>query len=241
MKAYLLAAGLGTRLKPLTDHIPKCLVPIAGQALLGIWFELCARHGISAVLVNLHHLPDAVRAFVAAYRGPLHIETVHEPVLLGSAGTVSAQREFVAGEAAFWILYADNLTTVDLTRMLAFHHNRRAEFTIGLAPTDTPREKGILTLDEDGRVLNFTEKPREPRSNLANAGLYIAGPSLFELLDPAAPRPFDFGLHVLPRLLGRMHGYRISEYLQDIGTPAALASAESHWRQAHHELVNLCN
>ena len=240
MKAYLLAAGLGTRLKPLTDHIPKCLVPITGQPLLGIWFELCARHGIREVLVNVHHLPDAVRAFVAAYRGPLRIETVHEPVLLGSAGTVSAQRDFVAGEAAFSILYADTLTDVDLTRMLSFHHSRGAEFTIGLAPTDTPREKGIVTLDEDDRVLDFTEKPREPRSNLANAGLYIAGPSLFDLLDPSAARPFDFGFHVLPRLVGRMHGYRISEYLKDIGTPAALASAESHWRQRHHALVNLC-
>ena len=101
MKAYLLAAGLGARHKPLTDSMPKCLVPIAGQPLLGIWFDLCARHGISEVLVNLHHLPDAVRAFVAAYHGPLRVETVHEPVLLGSAGTVSAQRDFVAGEAAF--------------------------------------------------------------------------------------------------------------------------------------------
>ena len=99
MKAYLLAAGLGTRLKPLTDHIPKCLVPINGQPLLGIWFELCARHGISEVLVNLHHLPDAVRAFVAAYRGPLSIVTVFEPSLLGSAGTVASQRDFVAGGA----------------------------------------------------------------------------------------------------------------------------------------------
>lgn len=241
MKAYLLAAGLGTRLKPLTDSMPKCLVPIAGQPLLGIWFDLCARHGISEVLVNLHHLPDAVRAFVAAYHGPLRVETVHEPVLLGSAGTVSAQRDFVAGEAAFWILYADNLTDVDLTRMLAFHHSRHADFTIGLAPTDTPREKGILTLDDDSRVLDFTEKPPAPRSNLANAGLYIAGPSLFELLAATAPRPFDFGFHVLPQLVGRMHGYRISEYLQDIGTPAALASAESHWRQRHNQLVNLCN
>jgi len=229
MKAFLLAAGLGTRLKPLTDSIPKCLVPIAGQPLLGIWFELCARHGISEVLVNLHHLPEMVRAFVAAWRGPLRVTTVFEPELLGSAGTVAGQRDFVAGESAFWILYADNLTDVDLGRMLAFHHTRRAEFTIGLAPTDTPREKGILTLDADGRVVDFTEKPREPRSNLANAGIYIAGPSLFESLNGPQPCPFDFGFHVLPRLVGRMHGYAITEYLEDIGTPAALAAAQAHW------------
>ena len=241
MKAYLLAAGLGTRLKPLTDSLPKCLVSIAGQPLLGIWFELCARHGITEVLVNLHHLPDAVRAFVAAYRGPLRIETVYEPHLLGSAGTVAAQRAFVAGEASFWVLYADNLTDVDLSRMLAFHRTRGAEFTIGLAPTDTPREKGIVSLDADGRVVDFTEKPAVPRSNLANAGIYIAGPSLFELLNEPTPRPFDFGFHVLPRLVGRMHGYAINEYLLDIGTPAALAAAEASWPQRRDGLVNLCN
>ena len=229
MKAYLLAAGLGTRLKPLTDRIPKCLVPINGQPLLGIWFELCAEHGISEVLVNLHHLPEAVRAFVAAYHGPLRIVTVLEPSLLGSAGTVASQRDFVAGEEAFWILYADNLTNVSLSRMLAFHRARHAEFTIGLAPTDTPQEKGIVTLDGDGRVCDFTEKPAEPRSNLANAGIYLAGPSLFPLLDGPVPQPFDFGFDVLPRLVGRMHGYTITEYLKDIGSPAALASAEAQW------------
>ena len=229
MKAFLLAAGLGTRLKPLTDHTPKCLVPIAGQPLLGIWFELCARHGIREVLVNLHHLPEQVRDYVAAWRGPLRITTVFEAELPGSAGTVSAQRAFVAGEQAFFILYADNLTDVDLSRMLAFHHTRHAEFTIALAPTDTPREKGILTLDAQGVVVDFTEKPALPRSNLANAGIYIAGPRLFALLDGPQPRPFDFGFHVLPRLVGRMHGYAVSEYLQDIGTPAALASAERDW------------
>ena len=229
MKAYLLAAGLGTRLKPLTDRIPKCLVPINGQPLLGIWFELCAQHGIDEVLVNLHHLPEAVRAFVTAYGGPLRIVTVFEPSLLGSAGTVASQRDFVAGEEAFWILYADNLTNVSLSRMLAFHRTRHAEFTIGLAPTDRPQEKGIVTLDSDGRVCDFTEKPAQPRSNLANAGIYLAGPSLFPLLDGPQPQPFDFGFDVLPRLVGRMHGYTISEYVQDIGSPAALASAEAQW------------
>lgn len=231
MKAYLLAAGLGTRLKPLTDTVPKCLVPIGGQPLLGIWFDLCARHGIDEVLVNLHHLPEVVRAYVDAWRGPLRVTTVLEPQLLGSAGTVSAQRDFVAGEEAFFILYADNLTDVDLTRMLAFHRSRSAEFTIGLAPTDTPKDKGILTLDDDGRVLEFVEKPAAPRSNLANAGMYIAGPSLFALLDGPQPQPFDFGFHVLPQLVGRMHGYAISEYVRDIGTPEALASANSDWGQ----------
>ncbi len=78
-------------------------------------------------------------------------------------------------------------------------------------------------------VVDFTEKPALPRSNLANAGIYIAGPRLFALLDGPQPRPFDFGFHVLPRLVGRMHGYAVSEYLQDIGTPAALASAERDW------------
>lgn len=229
MKAYLLAAGLGTRLKPLTDSVPKCLVPIAGEPLLGIWLALCARHGITEVLLNLHHLPQAVRAFVAAYRGPVRIRLFEEPELLGSAGTVAATRDFVAGEDEFFILYADNLTDVDLGAMRAAHRARGAEFTIGLTPTDRPREKGILTLDDAGLVTDFTEKPAEPRSNLANAGVYLAGPALLALLPVTPPRPFDFGFDVLPRLVGRMHGHAIGEYLLDIGSHEALARAAREW------------
>ena len=92
MKAIILAAGLGTRLRPLTETLPKCLVPVQGVPLLRIWLGICERAGIDSVLVNLHYLPDKVRAFVADYRGPVRVSTAYEETLLGTAGTVLANR-----------------------------------------------------------------------------------------------------------------------------------------------------
>ncbi|MGE0384269.1 MAG: NDP-sugar synthase [Gammaproteobacteria bacterium] len=228
MKAFLLAAGLGTRLRPLTESVPKCLVPIRGRPLLDIWLGLCARYGVAEVLVNVHHLPECVASFLARYGGPVRVRTVYEPVLLGSAGTVWSQRSFVAGERDFLVLYADNLTEVDLRRMVEFHRAHEASFTMGLVPTEVPREKGIVVLDHAGLVVEFAEKPSQPRSNLSNAGVYVAGPDLFEVMAPQPP-PYDFGFDVLPRLVGRMHGYPIEEYLRDIGTPESLRQAERDW------------
>ena len=119
MKAFLLAAGLGTRLRPLTDHVPKCLVDIGGRPLLDIWLDALASAGVDEVLVNVHHLHDLVEEHVAARAGRApFVRVVHEPVLLGSAGTLRANREFVAGEQFFLAINADNLTTFDIGRLM---------------------------------------------------------------------------------------------------------------------------
>ncbi|MCE9613293.1 MAG: nucleotidyltransferase family protein [Lentisphaerae bacterium] len=229
MKAVLLAAGVGARLQPLTDHIPKCLVPINGLPLLGHWFRLLARHGYTDLLVNTHHLGGQVRAFVEAWRAPgLRIALFHEPVLLGSAGTVAANRRFMAGAGDFLIVYADNLTDMDLSAFRRFHVGRRSPFTIGLFESPEPSQCGIAECNSEGRILSFEEKPAHPRGCLANAGIYLAGPSLFDLIPP---KPYtDFGFDVLPRLVGRMFGYRISEYYRDLGTPERLAQAQRDWQ-----------
>lgn len=230
MKAYLLAAGVGTRLRPLTDLVPKCLVPVGGEPILGIWFRLLARAGVTEVLLNTHHLGDQVQAYVRARaaRGALpRVTLFHEPVLLGSAGTVAANRAFVRGERRFLVIYADNLTDMDLRDFVAFHDAHRSDFTTGLFETPEPRQCGIATLDAHQRIVAFQEKPERPTSTLANAGLYLATPSLFDLIPPNAYT--DFGFDVLPRLVGRMYGYRIPGFYSDIGTPARLAAARTEW------------
>ncbi len=234
MKAFLLAAGMGTRLRPLTDTLPKCLVPICGEPLLAIWFRLLRAHGIAAVLVNVHHLADQVRACVAAHTpAGLHVELVDETTLLGSAGTVRANRAFVEHDRAFFILYADNLTDVDLTALHAFHCARKSTFTMGLWHAPEPRACGIAELDAAGRVISFEEKPAQPRSDLANAGVYLATPAVFADIPGQAP-PVDFGLHVLPRLVGRMYGVAVNGYLLDIGNHERLARAEREWPALVH-------
>lgn len=231
MKAFLLAAGEGRRLRPFTDSMPKCLVPIRRAPLLGIWLRLLETHGITRVLVNVHHFPDRVTAFLGSYPTSLTVETVYEPRLLGSAGTVRANRDFVRGEACFLILYADNLTTVDLGRMARFHRGRREPLTVGVVPTDRPTEKGTVLIGPHGQVVDFAEKAARPRSNLASAGIYVASQELFDHLPRAVPATgvLDFGYDVLPRLVPHVAAYRIEEFLTDIGTPEAYARAQDDW------------
>ena len=92
MKAFLLAGGHGTRLKPLTDSIPKCLLPICGTPMLQIWFDLCRRYGIDEVLINLHTHGEAVRQFIEKNKNDLEVHLFEEETLLGSAGTLLANR-----------------------------------------------------------------------------------------------------------------------------------------------------
>ena len=141
MKAYLLAAGKGTRLKPYTDRHPKCLIPIHGTPLLAIWIELLARHGVTEVLINTHHHADQVERFLDNARAgtSMDIRAVHEPQLLGSAGTIQQNSRFVSGESDFIVAYADNLTNLNLTKMVDFHHQFRS---MGGILTMGPRTRG---------------------------------------------------------------------------------------------------
>lgn len=224
MKAFVLAAGIGSRLRPLTDSMPKCLVPIGGRPLLAYWYDLFEHHGIDEVLVNTHHLPDQVERFVKEHATRVKTRLVHEPTLLGSAGTLAANRDFVRGERDFFVLYADNLTDVDLTKLLRAHEASRQPLTIGLFRASEPRNCGIVTLDGDGLVTSFEEKPQTPRSDLAFAGVAVATPALLDLIPAQAP--VDLGKDVLPRMVGRMTGVPIDGHLRDVGTPAAYAQAQ---------------
>ena len=230
MKAFLLAAGLGTRLRPLTDTVPKCLVEVGGSTLLDIWLDAFAATGVDEVLVNTHHLSDQVEQHVAERaEGPV-VVLVHEPVLLGSAGTLVANRDFVRDEELFLVVNADNLTDFDLGRLVAAHRAGGADATLGVFRTPRPSECGILEV-EDGWVVGFEEKPAHPRGDLANAGLYAFAPAVLEDLDDRYPQ--DIGFDLLPRLVGRARALPIGDcYFADIGTMAALERARHDWERA---------
>lgn len=230
MKAFLLAAGLGTRLRPLTDTIPKCLVPIDGKPLLEWWMNLFARYGVEEVLLNTHYLPEKVRAFLHSYAardGAVHVREYYEPELLGSGGTVAANRDFVGDDKTFLICYADNLTNADLGELVRFQQERGGILTMALFRTNTPEQCGIAETAPDGRILTFTEKPERPAGNLANAGIYVADRALFEVLPSGGF--CDFGKDILPKLVGQMYGFPLREYLIDIGTPENLERARKEW------------
>lgn len=226
MKAFLLAAGFGTRLRPFTDSTPKCLLPIQKTPLLGVWLSLCRTYGVREILINTHAHATEVAEFVRKGPNGLRIHVVEERVLLGSAGTLRANREFVQNEEVFWVFYADVLTCMNLDAMLRFHARGTAA-TLGVSSVPDPHRCGIVTLDRDHVVRGFVEKPVMPQSNLAFAGVMLATP---QFLDAIPEKPVaDIGFDVLPRLVGSMRGYRISEYLLDIGTRENYKVAQKTW------------
>lgn len=224
--ALLLAAGLGTRLRPLTDTIPKCLVPVGGRPLLDYWSDLLGDAGVSTARLNTHTHPEQVRAYLAAHNargGRLQIAESYEPTLLGSAGTVAANADLADGAEAVILVYADNFSDVDLAAMLAYHRGHGDPLTMLLFRAANPRACGIAELDGEGRIVEFVEKPDEPRSDLANAGVYILSPGAYR--EIAALGAFDLGFDALPRFVGRMRGWPWPGYHRDVGTMEALIRA----------------
>src|SRR6266702_2375235 len=198
MKAFLLAGGLGTRLRPLTDTTPKCLLPIRGTPMLQIWFALCREYNIDDVLINVHSHGDAVRKFIEEYRDGLRVRLFEEPALLGSAGTIRDNRDWVKKDKSFWIFYADVLTAANLNQMLAFHESLSQIATIGVYEVANPTRCGIVQVDDRGVVRDFAEKPQTPIGNLAFSGLMVATPALLDVIPDTSPA--DLGFHVLPQM-----------------------------------------
>jgi mannose-1-phosphate guanylyltransferase len=227
MKAFILAAGDGTRLRPLTDSVPKCLLPIQGVPLLEIWLNNCKAAGITDVLVNAHVHAEVVTRFATQQKSGVKVSVAEEPELLGSAGTLAENRAFVTGEEAFFVLYGDVLTTVELRRMLAFHQQKNLSATLGVYQVPDPTRCGVVSMDGNAVIQKFVEKPQRPASNWAFSGVMIAGQEIFAAIPDQ--RPADIGFDVLPKMAGKMAAYAISEYLIDIGTLANYQTAQQSW------------
>ena len=169
-----------------------------------------------------------------ARRTGLTVHETYEPELMGSGGTIRANREFVKDEDSFFICYADNLTDANLTALQRFHTEHGSLLTMALFRTNVPEQCGIAELDHEGRITAFEEKPEHPKSNLANAGIYLADRGIFKYLDSDEP-VLDFGRDVLPRLVGQMSGWPTEGYLRDIGTLENYKRANEEWMYDYHE------
>jgi mannose-1-phosphate guanylyltransferase len=195
--------------------------------MLQIWFELCRRYEIDEILINVHRHGDFVERFIDEHADGLTARVFEETTLLGSAGTVRANQDWVSREASFWIFYADVLTTTPLDRMLSFHNSRQKAATIGVCEVLHPSRCGIVQVDDRGIVREFIEKPKAPTGNLAFSGLMIGTPALLEQIPNKCP--VDFGFDVLPAIVDHMAAYRISDFLIDMGTPEAYRAAQETW------------
>lgn len=225
-RALLLAGGLGTRLRPITETVPKCLVPVAGKPMLDYWYDALEAAGISEVLLNTHHHAEQVRDHISETNATraLTVTEAYEPELLGSAGTVHANRGWADGADEVVIIYADNLSDINLGKLVDFHRAHDDPFTMVLFHTAYPKQCGIATLDGD-RIIDFVEKPEHPASDLANAGIYVVDAATWR--EIADRNVFDFGFDVLPHYIGQMRGFRHEGYHRDIGNHQALDAANA--------------
>jgi mannose-1-phosphate guanylyltransferase len=226
MKAILLAAGLGTRLKPLTDTLPKCLVPIKGRPLLGIWLERLTQAGIGPFLINTHYLAEQVVAFIETTSYRKQVKLVNELELLGTAGTLVANLDYFEGEDGL-LIHADNYCLADLKAFQQAHYNRPqgCVMTMMTFRTADPISCGIVELDERGVVIGFYEKVATPLGNLANGAVYILSTELLQRLSTDLHKVTDFSTEVLNLFVGRIYSYETSEVFLDVGTPAAYDQA----------------
>lgn len=232
MRAMLLAAGFGTRLRPLTDHLPKCMVRVAGKPVLQRNIEWLRANGIVDLVINLHRHPQAVTDYFGDGRAfEVNIEYSYEPEILGTAGGVWAARRFFRQER-FWVIYADNLFKCDLSRILQQHLTKLATLTMVLYERGEVKASGIVGLGNQGRISRFKEKPapHETFSHWVNAGLMLCEPKVLSFI-PSGENS-DFGHDVLPKILSSgepMYGYTmgLEEKLFWIDTPEDLARTEA--------------
>jgi mannose-1-phosphate guanylyltransferase len=215
MRAMVLAAGLGTRLRPLTYEITKPMVPVLDRPVMAHILDLLDRHGFEETIANLHYFPDSIREHFGerlSYR--------YEEELLGTAGGVRACAEFF-GDDPFLVISGDALTDIDLTALAARHRESGGVATLAVKKVPDTREYGVVLHDREGRITGFQEKPHpdEALSDLGNCGIYVFSPEIFDYFPE---RPFvDWAQDVFPTLLENdipFHIHEVREYWNDVGS-----------------------
>ncbi len=228
MRAMLLAAGLGTRLQPLTDIWPKCLMPVHGKPILEFWLATLKEQGISKVLVNTHHHAGTYNNFLKLDYFKCWVESVYEPILLGTAGTIRENYHFLQGDKIL-LAHADNWCHCNFSDFIDYHENHRPAGTLMTMMTfeaEHPESCGVVAINEQGVVINFYEKVKKPPSRLANAAVYILEP---EIVDWIKQNEFstDFSTEVIPHFINHIATWKNNDIHKDIGTINMLKKAQS--------------
>ena len=219
MKAILLAAGFGTRLRPLTNTIPKCMVPIKGKPLIQVWLEKLWNASVSSVLINTHYLSAQVEAFINNSVFKEQSIIVFEPELLGTAGTLLKNISFFQDEDGI-LIHADNYCEADFNKFIDAHNNRPPGclMTMMIFRTYDPSSCGIVELDTNGVVIGFHEKVTNPPGNLANGAVYILSAEMISLIKTEFSNKTDFSTEILGSFVGKIYTYLTEETFVDIGT-----------------------
>ena len=234
-KALLLAAGFGTRLRPLTNELPKCLVKIGEFPIIEHWLRKIEKMNVEEVLINTHYLSNKVNSYLLSRPSSnLKISLVYEDKLLGTAGTLINNKKFFKNSDILFI-HVDNFTLDDLTGLFDFHEshedNDKVLLTMLVFKARNPKSCGIVTLDDKGFVDSFEEKVFSPKGNLANGAVYLFKDSLIDFIIKYIPNAHDFSLDILPRLINKMKTWQTNYEYIDIGTHENLLLARKYYSE----------
>jgi mannose-1-phosphate guanylyltransferase len=230
MKVLLLAAGFGTRLMPLTEKIPKCLVPICGIPLLKLWIDKFIEYGIDRIFINTHYLFENVNMFIEqTYNDDIKhkITLLFEEELLGTAGTIK-KNSHLFNEDFLIVIHADNLSQFSVIDFINAHKNREqvVEITMMTFNTDSPETCGIVEINNNNIVVNFFEKIKKPPSTLANAAVYIFQKSVIDFISKIEKSEIDISKDVLPHYINKIATFQNEIYHRDIGTLESFEQAQ---------------
>ncbi|MFA6430932.1 MAG: NDP-sugar synthase [Candidatus Margulisiibacteriota bacterium] len=221
MKAFILAAGYGTRLEPLTIAVPKPMVPIVNIPTMQHNIELLKKHGLTNIVANIHYHPEQIENYFGdGYNFGVNLEYSFEENLLGTAGGVKFMAKKIAKtDETFVVLSSDALTDINLGKMIEFHKKSKAIATIALSKVPDVKEFGVVAIDENCKITGFQEKPKKEDaiSDLANTGIYIFEPEILEMIPDGF---YDFGKQLFPKLVADkapIYGYKMVEYWNDVG------------------------
>ena len=224
IKAMIMAAGVGSRLEPLTKSVPKPLVPIANKPVMDILFENLAQIGIKDVICNTYYMADKIIERYTNNKFGINFNYVKEETLSGTAGGVKKCQFFFEKDSTFVVLSADGLSNADLKHGIDIHKKSGAIATIGIKqiPMEDVPHFGVVVTDKDGFIAEFQEKPsiEEAKSNFINTGLYIFDYKVFDYIPEDTF--YDFAKNVFPKLLAEhaINTFEVKEYWSDIGTIA---------------------
>lgn len=233
MRAFLLAGGYGTRLKPLTDSTPKCLVSIGGRPLLAYWLEQLAELGCKDILINTHYLHKKVEDFIERSPYSKSVKTTYEPALLGTLGSIKANREFFCDDINL-IAHADNFCITDWRTFIRdfVHRPPTIHMSMMLFETPTPWSCGLVKVDAHGILTEFLEKPTAAKTHpdafgkLANAAVFLFDKKGIKALCDTAEEHSDLCRDFLPHQIGKAMTFLNTDVHIDIGTPETYELAQ---------------
>lgn len=221
-KAMIMAAGVGSRLDPLTQFVPKPLVPIANKPVMDILFENLLSIGIKDVIANTYYLSEQIIDRYSNNKSGINFNYIKEETLSGTAGGLKKCQFFFNENETFLVLSADGLSNADLEKGIQIHKNSNAIATIGIkkVPMEDVPHFGVVVTDNNGFITEFQEKPsiEQAKSNFINTGIYIFDYKIFDYIPENTF--YDFAKNVFPNLLAdkQINTFEIDEYWSDIGT-----------------------